>query len=222
MVHPSLPQAFLISLALHGLLLTLPAGKVSGTPFSERSQRTLKSAPDARTVLMLTWKKQESPSPSPQEIKPAPDRIPPLPPPAHRETPEHQDQAEPEKTVPDNPPAPDGKPTLGSGHYFLREEVERMPRILEDPGAPDGELEQQLQAHTSGGRLVLELWISEHGYVDRIDILESTQKPELEQLLTRGFAQARFFPAQRQSVNVKSRLKIEVVVQPRWQRIELE
>jgi len=84
----------------------------------------------------------------------------------------------------------DARSPLGPGYYFQRDEVERMPHIVAD--VADENLEAQFEAHASGGRLVLELWINEQGVVDKIDTLESTQTPELAQLIIASFAKASF------------------------------
>jgi len=86
----------------------------------------------------------------------------------------------------------DARSPLGPGYYFQRDEVERMPHIVAD--IADENLEAKFEAHASGGRLVLELWINEQGVVDKVDTLESTQTPELAQLIIASL-QKQVFPS---------------------------
>ncbi len=220
---PSLYPALALSLILHGGLLMLTSGKISGAA-AEGPPVSTPHPPSHKRVIQLSWRHPHAPA-SPRPL-----------PPEEAEPPAPLQTVLPNRRAPPEPGAEEKiaasttgletatsqatRSPLGPGYYFQRDEVERMPHIVAD--VADEKLEAQFQAHASGGRLVLELWINEQGIVDKIDVLESTQTPELAQLIISSFAKASFFPAQRHARAVKSRLKIEVVVKPKWERLELE
>lgn len=211
-----------LSLALHASLLALPASTAGGLA---REALSLPTSPTPRPPFEITWRKPilavakaSGKHLAPMEAKAGPEKT--------VDTPSIEpERAAPKATTqPKNQEAAIGTPesliTVGPKYYFQRNEVERPPRILVDVNNP--EMEAELQSHAAGGRLVLELWINENGMVDKTDVLESTQPEELAQLIIGKFSHSTFIPAQKAAKAVKSRLKIEVVIQPKWERLELE
>lgn len=220
---PSFYPALALSLTLHLSLLMLTSGKINGSAAMGQPVLT-PPPPSVKRVIQLSWQSPHAPA-SPRPLPPEETELPTplqtaLP---NRLAPSEHDMKEKiDVSVAGQETATiqDARSPLGPGYYFQRDEVERMPHIVAD--IADENLEAKFEAHASGGRLVLELWINEQGVVDKVDTLESTQTPELAQLIIASFAKASFFPAQRHSRAVKSRLKIEVVVEPKWKKLELE
>lgn len=97
-------------------------------------------------------------------------------------------------------------------YYYRRAEVERMPQILADVAADGSPLERLLIALPAEGRVALELWIDEHGAVDRGEIVAGDLPEAAAQAALAAFLGARFVPAQRQGAAVPSRMKIELRV----------
>ncbi len=100
-------------------------------------------------------------------------------------------------------------------YYYRRAEVERMPQILADVAADGSPLEHLLIALPAEGRVAIELWINEHGTVDRGEIFAGDLPEAAAQATLAAFLGARFVPAQRQGAAVPSRMKIELRVSDR-------
>jgi len=60
------------------------------------------------------------------------------------------------------------------------------------------------------GRVVLDLYVSASGTVDRVVVVRAEPKGRFEQSAVKAFSAARFTPGQRKGVAVQSRLRIEV------------
>jgi TonB family protein len=93
--------------------------------------------------------------------------------------------------------------------YFTREEVDHVAAPLK---AVD------LQFPQSGpemyGTLRMNVFISEKGAVDRVEVLESTVPPSFRNYAVDVFTATRFDPAQRGGRAVKSVKKVEVIFAP--------
>jgi len=121
--------------------------------------------------------------------------------------------------LPDEVLEPVTEPTSGgldsgdSGpRYYLRSEVERLPRILEDVAAPDSVLASFLAGLPGEGRVVIELWISDQGGVDRVDAMDESLPEDAVQAILAAFRQARFSPAHKAGQAVPCRIRIELLV----------
>lgn len=96
-------------------------------------------------------------------------------------------------------------------HYYPPEELTRRASIVRDLDPQLGGL-----ADVPGvGKAILRLWINEAGGVDRVETESSTLQEVFAQAVSEGFLAARFQPAEREGVPVKSLMRIEVEVLPR-------
>lgn len=99
---------------------------------------------------------------------------------------------------------------LASGlYYFAASEldVRAAPQGAIYPEAPKGSEEQ-------AGYLVLRLLISELGGVDRVDVLISEPEGVFDAAAAASFSRAQFYPAMRQGFPVKSRMMVELKIEP--------
>lgn len=104
--------------------------------------------------------------------------------------------------------------TIGFGipapRYYGPREVTRRAQPIEDIApAPPG-----LEAVATTGTLVLALWIGTGGDVERLEIESSVFDESIGEVIARQFRSIRFRPAEKDGVPVKSRMRIEVTVQP--------
>jgi outer membrane biosynthesis protein TonB len=107
------------------------------------------------------------------------------------------------------------EPSAGLGiplpyYYYGPREVSERARPAQDINLePPG-----LLGIPGQGRLILLLWISESGGVDRVEIESSQLDGSMEKVIAEQFRRANFSPAHLEGRPVKSRMKIEVVVRP--------
>ena len=99
----------------------------------------------------------------------------------------------------------------GRLHYFTASEVDRSAYalnwiVLPYPGDGGG-IEYS-------GSVKLALYIDAEGYVDRVRLLDTTVPKAYEQVALRAFRSARFGPALKWGLRVKSVKKIEVEFSP--------
>lgn len=101
-------------------------------------------------------------------------------------------------------------PGIPIPRYLSPGELTRRARILEDiEASPEG-----LKENPGSGKIILVLFIGETGSVDRVE-LESSQLDEpFPSYFSHRFLSARFAPAERDGVSVKSRMRIEVTIRP--------
>jgi len=109
-------------------------------------------------------------------------------------------------------PAPPAAPhtSVAGDIYLPAARLDEAPRVIDDvPIDPPF-----LRKHREGGRLVLELWIGERGTVDKVDEIFSDLPPEIGEELRRNFYAASFRPGILAGQPTKSRMRIEVRVEP--------
>ena len=93
--------------------------------------------------------------------------------------------------------------------YYKSGDLDQSPKPLEDiaPDYPES-------VAATRGHLVLELFISEQGVVDRVDIVSATPPGVFDDSARSAFLKARFEPGRRLGLPIKSRMKIEVDFRP--------
>lgn len=96
-------------------------------------------------------------------------------------------------------------------HYYPPEELSQRARILRDIDPFLGELND----HPGAGKAVITLWINEQGGVDRAETESSDLTESFENAVLEQFLAARFQPAERTGIPVKSLMRIEVEILPR-------
>lgn len=103
----------------------------------------------------------------------------------------------------------DESDTASGTYYFAASEVDARatPQGAIYPEAPKGSEEQ-------AGYLVLRLLISELGEVDGVDVLISEPEGVFDAAAVASFGRARFYPAMRQGFPVKSRMMVELKIEP--------
>jgi TonB family protein len=201
--------ALLTSLALHTAALAIPAGSLSLTPFdapkaSERAGRGSPAplavrlgpkqlAPARAATVNIVAGRREMPTAAMLDV-------------AAHETPARVDkdsemQSGESQTSPFGVPAP---------RYFSAREVSERPEVIGDVSDLPGDF----AVIPDSGRLVLVLRINEGGTVDGVEVATSQVSRQLQEIVVRQFGSARFVPAKKDGVAVKSRLKIEVIVKP--------
>lgn len=205
-------QALLISLALHGSLLLVPSGTTSQvgrvSPWANQAAAQGKAAPlQVRLSPFATIR-------PPEERQPAESPLLATIPSAHSIA---QDSAGAggegtlEAASAAAPPAerlPLGIPTA---RYYEPSEVSRgvLPLTEIDPSP------NELAEVADAGSLVLVLYISDNGRVDRVEIEQQKGDPAIGAIVAKQFLAALFTPAEVEGRPVKSRLRIEVTVRPR-------
>lgn len=95
-------------------------------------------------------------------------------------------------------------------YYFPAKEVSETARLVSD----GVDLPPTLATLPDSGRMVILMLINEQGVVDRVKVETSELKPEMESAIRSQFLHARFSPAVKNGVAVKSRMRLEVIVQP--------
>lgn len=96
-------------------------------------------------------------------------------------------------------------------NYYPPEELSRRARILRDIDPFLGDLND----HPGTGKAVITLWINEQGGVDRAETETSDLTESFENAVLEQFLAARFQPAERAGLPVKSLMRIEVEILPR-------
>ena len=100
--------------------------------------------------------------------------------------------------------APSSGAALPEPYYYRASELTERPLALAPvkPRFPRGA--------PPVGRLKMQLYISEHGTVDAIDIIEAEPAGVFEQAAAEAFAAARFRPGHKDGTAVKSQIALEV------------
>jgi len=101
-----------------------------------------------------------------------------------------------------------GVPVL---HYYPPQELSQRARILRDIDPFLGELKDI----PGTGKAVIALWINEQGGVDRAEMETSGLNRSFEKAVLEQFQAARFQPAEREGISVKSLMRIKVEILPR-------
>lgn len=94
--------------------------------------------------------------------------------------------------------------------YFKLDELEEHPRILED-------IEQnpaELKPYAHSGRVVLQLWIDEHGSVVNQKLVETFLPAVFVDNAMKSFAQAKFIAGVKDGRPVKSTVKVVINYDP--------
>lgn len=91
-------------------------------------------------------------------------------------------------------------------HYFRSSELSERPRVQQDISSDLGLSFADVPAQT----VILRLFINEEGSIDRVVAEESYLPPDRMDILIDAFSQVKFHPGIRNSVPVKSQLKIAV------------
>lgn len=118
-----------------------------------------------------------------------------------QQTPQTSESSE-RQPAQESAPPPDTQPD-----YWPRKWLTASPTPLEPPLVLYPESETQGQTE---GWVILELFISASGHVDKIDVLTSEAPEEFIESARRTFLQAPFTPGLKDNVAVPSRIKIEV------------
>jgi hypothetical protein len=99
---------------------------------------------------------------------------------------------------------------LSSHYYFSSKELSDKPLVLKDIPADLGELFPEVISQTVG----VWLFINEAGLIDQVR-LENSGLPEYANFLLReSLKQLKFYPGKIDGLAVKSKLKIEVLIEP--------
>ncbi len=91
--------------------------------------------------------------------------------------------------------------------YFAASELDVIPKIQQDVEL----YPEELQHIRRGGKVVLSLWISETGEVEKIELVSSELPAIFAEVATQRFMQASFFPGKRNNSAVKSRVEAVLV-----------
>lgn len=103
-------------------------------------------------------------------------------------------------------------PSPAPARYFDRYEVDRPPRIIDNLDATDGPLDKALADFHVNGSIVIELWISKKGSVDRLNIVNTTLPDAVVQIVVAQARLATFIPAILNHKAVPSRILIELSI----------
>jgi periplasmic protein TonB len=197
-----------VSIALHGALLAID-GRTPGNPHG--------TARGSKAVAARVMR-APSPAPAPQ-VAP---QVAPVPAPAPAPTPKPAPQTRPAPALapsaadPLPPPSPAAAPNasppeaVALGSYYFRSselDVRAQPLGAIDPEYPSS-------AGLAEGYLVLQLLINERGTVDEVVILVSDPEGVFDESARKAFGDARFEPAERNGIPVKSEMVVEVKYQP--------
>jgi uncharacterized protein YoxC len=202
------------SLTLHALLLLVPFGTapfVSGSQFFSASPQrtarllvTLKSENDAskNSFLAATESPNETNELSLSETLPIEEG-------KNKQSPVTGESAESMgiKPTADAPP-----------RYYARNELDRPPRMADDISEKDGALDQALREVDEHGFVVLELWISDKGNVEKSEIVSTDLSKAVVSTVRDNFDLARFIPARLNKQAVHSRVTVEFLVKEKPRR----
>lgn len=208
-----LAQALLISLALHGWLLLLPVGIF--LPATHGLVRATRQVARQDTPAPLLVRLSPFSAVRPPDDKGLEDsKLPAAAAAAHAIAQDNEGAGSTgdDRSAAVTPPLPNtfqlGIPTA---RYYDPSEVSRgvIPLTEIDPSP------SELAEVASAGNLVLVLYISDNGRVDRVEIEQQKGDPTIGAIVAKQFLAARFTPAEVEGRPVKSRLRIEVTVRPR-------
>jgi protein TonB len=96
--------------------------------------------------------------------------------------------------------------TLPDVAYHGWKDLSRRPQALQDIPLEPG----QLKIRRESGKLVLKLWISEQGAVDRVEVERSELPPDYAAVVSKEFLSARFQPGEIDGKPVKALMRVEV------------
>lgn len=96
--------------------------------------------------------------------------------------------------------------------YYSRHELDRPPRMADDISEKGGALDLALSEFAEHGYVVLELWISNKGAVEKSEIIKTDLSETVVNTVKNNFDLARFIPARLNKQDVHSRVIIEFLV----------
>lgn len=183
---------------LHGTLLLLPLGLAG--PENSAFAAAPWAAPKSQLPLVV-----DSLNHAPLAEPPATPAAaaPPVPP---RQRPRLADLSAAE--TPPNPVGPSGLPVFDD--YLPASQLSTPPGLY-TLGATEPDRDD---AMTGGGRLVIELFLSESGAVDHWQVVEETSPPAFREHMLNTFLAATYTPGRLFERAVKSRLKVEATLAP--------
>ena len=202
--------AAVASLILHALLMQVPLGislpGKSGLPLplidtmsdTQRLFISLKPKGDATNDTLDTGKK------------------------AHEEGFQQSHVADPVIEAKTNKPGPSTQNTLEQPglpsltepqpRYYIREEVDRPARMIDNINEKDGLLDKALRDTNEHGTLVIELWINDRGWVEKTEVVESILSDTTLRIIREHVERARFLPARLEHRPVSCRITLEFQV----------
>lgn len=203
------PLAFGLSLLFHLLALLIPAGRGGVVLFVKNNAFGVTSHHAPLEIVLAPYAMR-----SPQKMDEAQPQ-------SHSETVtaaaiESQGS---DVGAPGHGDAPVGKaeelppaiPGIEIPRYYRPDELTQRATILRDIDPYLGELENV----PGVGKSVLRLWINEQGGVDHVETMSTTLEEAFAKAVAASFMAARFQPAEREGIAVKSQMRVEVDVLPR-------
>lgn len=198
MDHRRLGATLLASGALHAVALALPVA-----PFAAPSP-TLPPAPRLKVQLLAAAAVRPPDSSQPQPRLPPPDTpttsgallVPGV------QTLEEKTGATASNPQANRPPLF----TLPDVAYHGWKDLSRRPQALQDIPLEPGELKTRRET----GKLILKLWISEQGAVDRVAVEHNELPPGYAELASKAFLSSRFQPGEIDGKPVKSLMRVAV------------
>ncbi len=195
-------SALSLSVVFHGVVIaTSGGGEHSGKAFGR-----VVEAPPLRVMKVDLVRAQGSAEKSSLPLLPPPLQFP-----------------RPESDKPPPPPAPHiGEHSPGEGErqtvatpltdfpYYSIKELTRGPQVMSfvDPMFED------MDHYAGGGRIVLTVWINEHGIVDAVTFEKSSLPQRVEDHLRAAFMGAHFAPGEKDGSKVRSKMPVEVNYEP--------
>lgn len=200
MNHRRLGATLLASGVLHTVAVALPVA-----PFAASSP-ALPPAPRLQVQLLAATSVRPPDSSQPQPRLPPPDM-----PPTSGALLVPGVQTLEEKTAlgaPASSPQADRPPlfTLPDVAYHGWKDLSRRPQALQDIPLEPGELKTRRES----GKLVLKLWISEQGAVDRVEVERNELPPDYAAVVSKEFLAARFQPGEIDGKPVKALMRVAV------------
>ena len=104
------------------------------------------------------------------------------------------------------PQPPEESAQIGLSPYYEAKELDTRPAILDDIPIDPPELRNE----STGGSLILKLWINAFGRVDAVDVVQSALPPAFEQQAIKAFKNSRFSPGIRHGAAVGSTMLVEM------------
>lgn len=99
---------------------------------------------------------------------------------------------------------------IPASYYFHSKELSEKPLVVRDIPPDLGELFPEVTPQA----VPIWLFINENGQIDHVRLDNSRLPPYAELLLSKTLARVRFYPGKINGLAVKSRLKIEVLIEP--------
>lgn len=196
----------LLSATAHGMLTLIPSGRLGGTDEGNLSrfvnqggtQRTLNATLRSADSSARRNKPLDRDRGSQAEVLP-------------KKVSEPKNEAAPKADRQSSADASSSGWGIPAPHYVSPSELSERPRPPEDLNLEPPEIEKM----DGAGKLMISLFISAEGAVDRIEIEKSTVPEHMQKVVLLQFSGARFKPGEKAGVAVPSRMRIEVTIAPR-------